>query len=126
MLHGKTPCGKGTLVIPRGVHQLNPIARVYEGHFEKGVPTTGETNFENDSGSGCACAAGLAIQNMTCSCSVAEVARIASAPRLTISLGSLATTVDDAMVKLSCAASLCAISLNPDLNPCTYHWHPSG
>ena len=59
-------------------------------------------------------AAGLAIQNMTCSCSVAEVARIASAPRLTISLGSLATTVDDAMVKLSCAASLCAISLNPD------------
>ena len=47
LLHGKTPCGKGTLVIPRGVHQLNPIARVYEGHFEKGVPTTGETNFEN-------------------------------------------------------------------------------
>jgi hypothetical protein len=59
-------------------------------------------------------AAGLAIQNMTCSCSTAEVARIASVPILTISLASLATTIDDAMVKLSCAASLCAISLNPD------------
>ena len=59
-------------------------------------------------------AAGLAIQNLTCSCSPAEVASIAKTPRLTICLASLATTVDDAMVKLSCAASLCAISLNPD------------
>jgi len=59
-------------------------------------------------------AAGLAIQNLTCSCSHAEVARIASTPRLTISLAALATTVDDAMVKLSCASALCAISLNSD------------
>jgi hypothetical protein len=59
-------------------------------------------------------AAGLAIQNMTCSCSPAEVARIAKTPKLTICLASLATTISDALVKLSCAASLCAISLNPD------------
>ena len=59
-------------------------------------------------------AAGLAIQNLTCSCSTAEVARIASEPRLVVSLSALATTIDDAMVKLSCAASLCAISLNAD------------
>ena len=59
-------------------------------------------------------AAGLAIQNMTCSCSTAEVARIAAEPRLVVSLAALANTIDDAMVKLSCAASLCAISLNAD------------
>ena len=41
------PCGEGTLVVPRGMQQMNPIARVYDGHFDRGRPTQGETRWEN-------------------------------------------------------------------------------
>ena len=47
LFNGSEPCGEGTLVVPRGVQQMNPIARVYDGQFEGGLPTTGVTRWEN-------------------------------------------------------------------------------
>ncbi len=41
------PCGQGTLVAPRGARPLNPLASVFDGFFDRGRPTRGETRWEN-------------------------------------------------------------------------------
>jgi hypothetical protein len=48
IFNGEKPIGIGTLVVGRGQHQTNPLARVYDGHFnERGEPIYGETRWEN-------------------------------------------------------------------------------